>query len=236
MRWVYEQYGDGCYTSLAEHETTIREKMKKDFAELKEKQIKELLETKLWNFQKTLMDKAITLHQHIGNKQHNDFNEFEVLLKKAMNASSIKLDTKEKKQLLDTITWTNPEAEPVIKKVLKEEEQPLYGAFAYKGKVVEFQPDGDLRDNENIPLNPSITTTTLIETYFQREVTPHVPDAWINASKRDEKDGEIGIVGYEIPFNRHFYVYQPPRSLEAIDADLDAVSKRIMGLLAEVHS
>ena len=236
MRWVYEQYGDGCYTSLAEHETTIRKKMKKDFAELKEKQIKELLDTKLWNFQKTLMDKAITLHQHIGNKQHNDFNEFEVLLKKAMNASSMKLDTKEKKQLLDTITWTNPEAEPVIKKVLKEEEQPLYGAFAYKGKVVEFQPDGDLRDNENIPLDPSITTTTLIETYFQREVTPHVPDAWINASKRDEKDGEIGIVGYEIPFNRHFYVYQPPRSLEAIDADLDAVSKRIMGLLAEVHS
>ena len=50
------------------------------------------------------------------------------------------------------------------------------------------------------------------------------------------KDGEIGIVGYEIPFNRHFYQYQPPRPLEEIDADLDAVSKEIMDLLREVHS
>ena len=237
MRWVYEQYGDACYAGLnGEQQTAIREKVKKDFAELKEKQIKELLDTKLWNFQKTLMEKAATLHKQIRSDQHDDFNEFEALLKKAMSANSIKLDAKEKKQLLDAITWTNPQAEPVIKKVLKEESQPLYGAFKYKNNVVEFQADGDLRDNENIPLNPSVSTTTLIETYFNREVAPHVPDAWINADKCDEKDGEIGIVGYEIPFNRHFYVYQPPRALEAIDADLDAVSRRIMGLLAEVHS
>ena len=65
---------------------------------------------------------------------------------------------------------------------------------------------------------------------------PHVPDAWIDASKRDTKDGEIGIIGYEIPFNRHFYQYQPPRPLEEIDADLDAVSAEIMALLHEVHS
>ena len=74
------------------------------------------------------------------------------------------------------------------------------------------------------------------KSYFKREVQLHVPDAWMNADKRDDKDGEIGIVGYEIPFNRHFYVYEPPRSLEAIDADLDAVSREIMALLQEVHS
>ena len=89
-------------------------------------------------------------------------------------------------------------------------------------------------------LDPSVSTTQLIKTYFNREVAPHVPDAWINADKCDAADGEIGIVGYEIPFNRrsckHKHVYQPPRALEAIDADLDAVSQRIMGLLAEVHS
>ena len=68
------------------------------------------------------------------------------------------------------------------------------------------------------------------------EVQPHVADAWIDASKRDPKDGEIGIVGYEIPFNRHFYKYQPPRPLAEIDADLDAVSAEIMALLREVHS
>ena len=114
--------------------------------------------------------------------------------------------------------------------------QPLYGAFEYKGKVVGFQPDGDLRDNENIPLDPPVSNSELIETYFNREVAPHVPDAWINANKCDAQDEQVGMVGYEIPFNRHSYVYQPPRALEAIDADLDAVSARIMSLLQEVHS
>lgn len=96
-----------------------------------------------------------------------------------------------------------------------------------KGKV-EANPD--LRDNENVPL------TETVDEYFAREVLPHVPDAWIDTSKTDDKDGEVGIVGYEIPFNRHFYVYEPPRALEVIDADLDAVSAEIMQLLQEVHS
>ena len=69
-----------------------------------------------------------------------------------------------------------------------------------------------------------------------REVQPHVADAWIDAGKRDAIDEEIGIVGYEIPFNRHFYVYEPPRPLSEIDADLDKVSAEIMQLLSEVHS
>ncbi len=81
-------------------------------------------------------------------------------------------------------------------------------------------------------LDPRVSTTDLIESYFKREVQPHVPDAWINADKRDEQDGEIGIVGYEIPFNRHFYVYEPPRDLAEIDADLDAVSREIMATAA----
>lgn len=92
------------------------------------------------------------------------------------------------------------------------------------------EPNPDLRDNENVPLKQSI------QDYFKREVLPHVPDAWIDETKVDSKDGEVGIVGYEIPFNRHFYVYQPPRVLEEIDADLDAVSTDIMKLLQEVHS
>ncbi|PMM66288.1 type I restriction-modification system subunit M [Vibrio splendidus] len=96
-----------------------------------------------------------------------------------------------------------------------------------KGKV-EANPD--LRDNENVPL------TETVDAYFAREVLPHVPDAWIDTKKTDELDGEVGVVGYEIPFNRHFYVYEPPRALEAIDADLDAVSAEIMQLLQEVHS
>ncbi|MBM7455271.1 type I restriction enzyme M protein [Oceanisphaera litoralis] len=94
------------------------------------------------------------------------------------------------------------------------------------------QPEANpaLRDNENVPLGEDI------HDYFRREVLPHVPDAWIDESKTDPLDGQVGLVGYEIPFNRHFYQYQPPRALEEIDADLDAVAKEIMQLLAEVHS
>ena len=242
MQWMVDTFGEQVHETLSDNEAAIRETIKKDFKELKEKQIKELLNDKLWLFHLDLMEKAQKLQGEWGAaaggkfEQSNDLNTFEVSLKAALKKLDIKLDAKEKKLLMAAITHKNPEAEPVVKKVLKEEVQPQYGAFAYKGKVVEFQTDGDLRDNENIPLDPSISTTELIETYFQQEVAPHVPDAWINADKCDEKDGEIGIVGYEIPFNRHFYVYQPPRALEAIDADLDAVSKRIMTLLAEVHS
>ncbi|MDT8953488.1 type I restriction-modification system subunit M [Aeromonas caviae] len=94
----------------------------------------------------------------------------------------------------------------------------------------EQEANADLRDNENVPLGEDIYD------YLKREVLPHVPDAWIDTSKTDPLDGQVGIVGYEIPFNRHFYQYQPPRDLAAIDADLDAVTKEIMQLLAEVHS
>lgn len=81
----------------------------------------------------------------------------------------------------------------MINKVLKQAENPLYGQFAYKGKVVEFVQDGDLRDAENIALNPKVSTTELIEDYFKREVQPHVADAWINADKRDEKMARLAL-------------------------------------------
>jgi type I restriction enzyme M protein len=86
----------------------------------------------------------------------------------------------------------------------------------------EPEPDSNLRDYENIPLKEDI------EEYFKREVLPHVPLAWIDHSKTK--------VGYEIPFNRHFYKYIPPRPLEEIDAELDKVSAEIMALLQEVKS
>ena len=248
MQSIYAQFGttwtdastDQSYGDLSEVTLEVRALVKAEYPELKEKDIKDVLDRKIWLLQKELMQKAQALQDHIGTAQSDDFNQFDDTLKQAFKATDIKLglklDNKEKKQFLDAITWKNPEAEPVISKVVKGAENPLYGQFTYKGKVVEFVQDGDLRDAENIALNPNVDTTDLIETYFKREVQPHVPDAWINADKRDDKDGEIGIVGYEIPFNRHFYVYQPPRDLAEIDADLDAVSSEIMALLQEVHS
>ena len=240
MQKLYEQYGatwtTDSYGQLTEYEAEIRALIKAEFSELKEKDIKTVLEPKLWLEQRQLFNKAQALQAKIGTAQCDDFNAFDDVLKQALKDANVKLESKEKKQFIDAITWKNADAEPVINKVVKCAENPLYGQFAYKGKVVEFVQDGDLRDAENIALDPSQSTTDLIESYFKREVQPHVPDAWINADKRDAQDSEIGIVGYEIPFNRHFYVYEPPRDLSEIDADLDAVSREIMALLQEVHS
>ncbi|MCT2590881.1 type I restriction-modification system subunit M [Streptomyces sp. N2-109] len=87
-----------------------------------------------------------------------------------------------------------------------------------RGGVVE--PDAELRDNENVPLDENV------DAYVEREVLPHVPDAWVDHSKTK--------VGYEIPFTRHFYVYKPPRPLSEIDAELKALEGEIQALLGEV--
>ncbi len=90
------------------------------------------------------------------------------------------------------------------------------------------EADPNLRDTENVPLAESI------ESYFEREVRPYVPDAWVNTAIRDHKDGDVGRVGYEINFNRYFYRYTPPRALEEIEADIKAIEKDILTLLREV--
>lgn len=73
-----------------------------------------------------------------------------------------------------------------------------------------------------------------IHDYFEREVKPFVPDAWINENIRDEKDGEVGKVGYEIAFTRYFYEYEPPRPLAEIDRDLKQLEAEIQRMLEEV--
>lgn len=130
----------------------------------------------------------------------------------SLSAAKVKLSAQQEKLLI---------------KHLSEQSEDAEVCTNIKG---EIEADSDLRDNENVPLSESI------EAYFAREVQPHVPDAWIDTSKRDEKDNEVGVVGYEIPFNRHFYEYKPPRDLKEIDADLDKVTKEILTLLQEVHS
>lgn len=237
MKWVYGEYGEDWtndkYGELGEHISDIRSYIKKNFTNLKEKQVKDLLDRKIWLSQKQILEKAKLLQEVIGSDQHDDFNGYDAAIKN----SGVKIDAKEKKQITAAVSWKNPDAVKVIKKVHKKgSADPVYGVFEANGQVVSYQPDGDLRDHENIPLDPTRSVNEVNEEYFAREVLPHVPEAWIDGAKRDAQDDEIGIVGYEIPFNRHFYVYQPPRDLAEIDAELDKVSVEIMALLREVHS
>ena len=102
------------------------------------------------------------------------------------------------------------------------------------------EPDPTLRDTERVPLpeggdpvdNDGVTAS--VRAFFAREVLPHVSDAWIDTTRRDQRDGQVGLVGYEINFNRYFYRYTPPRPLEEIEADIQAVEKDILDMLKEM--
>lgn len=128
----------------------------------------------------------------------------------------------EQKLFRSVFTIKDPDAEPVIlslssgKGVKKIQSKHTDN----KGKISAYEPDIDLRDFENIPLKDDI------EAYCEREVKPHVPDAWMDRSKDK--------VGYEINFNRHFYKYTQARPLEEIDADLKKAEENIIRLLSEM--
>jgi type I restriction enzyme M protein len=87
------------------------------------------------------------------------------------------------------------------------------------------EADSELRDSENVPYHQDV------KEYFEKEVKPFVPDAWINETVVDVKDGRIGKVGYEIPLTRYFYKYQPPRALEEIESDIEEVENELLELL-----
>ena len=100
------------------------------------------------------------------------------------------------------------------------------------------EADTSLRDTESVPLDylddEGVLAEDKVQEFFDREVAPHVRDAWINTSVCDEKDGEVGLVGYEVNFNRYFYEYVPPRKLECIEKDIKAVEADVLKLLQEV--
>jgi type I restriction enzyme M protein len=147
-----------------------------------------------------------------SGKVYRNRTEFQKALKAQLTDHQVYLSAPQTKAALNALSGRDPEADICTDK---------------KGNP---EPDTGLRDYENVPLTESVYD------YFEREVKPHVPDAWIDESKRDEKDGEVGIVGFEIPFNRHFYEFTPPRPLEEIDADLKQCTDRIKQMIEELSA
>jgi len=163
------------------------------------------------------------------DKLYMDRAEFETDLKKACKNTGCKLEAAMKKALLTALS----ERDPAAAVVLDSKGDP--------------EPDPDLRDTENVPLPENIPlplplnyeskpdNSSLVallkpycDAYFEREVKPHWPEAWIDYAKTK--------VGYEIPITRHFYVYEPPRPLEDIEADIAALEAEIASFSREVRS
>lgn len=169
------------------------------------------------------------LAKSLGRGPHRNFNTFMDAVEQDAEESSFKLTAKRKNLLLTALATRDEAAEPVIKKVHKKgkaKADPIRGRYANpvgdKSLVLEYEPDSELRDTEQVPL----LEPGGIEAFIRREVLPHAEDAWF-----DEASIKIG---YEISFNRYFYKPQPLRSLEEIRSDILALEKETEGLLVEI--
>ena len=173
-----------------------------------------------------LIDKAAA---QFGPGPHNDFNTFLTSFETMASKAGVKLTAKKLKLLQNSLAKKDESSVPVIKKVHKPgkvETDPLNGRFeaTVNGKlcVVEYEPDSELRDTEQVPL----LEQGGIEAFIKREVLPHASDAWV-----DENSIKTG---YEVSFTRYFYKPQPLRSLDEIRADILALEKETDGLLDEI--
>lgn len=155
-------------------------------------------------------EKILAMLSTLPETLYTDRTDFENLLNRAVKAANLKLAAPIRKAILSALSERDETAE-----ICRDNDG-------------NPEPDSQLRDTENVPLTADIWT------FFEREVKPHVSDAWINTAVCDEKDGEVGKVGYEINFNRYFYQYQPPRPLEEIEADIRILEREILEMLREV--
>jgi type I restriction enzyme M protein len=151
-----------------------------------------------------LLDDVQAIEEALGRDPERDWNVVWERIQDVLHQRKSRWNAPEQKLFRSVFTQKDPEAVPVAK----------------GGLDARFETDPDLRDFENVALKDDI------DAYFEREVRPHVPDAWMDRAKDK--------VGYEINFNRHFYKYTPPRPLEEIDAELKSAEEEILRLLREV--
>jgi type I restriction enzyme M protein len=238
---LFEEFGDDLfakfdkvYPALEKHLTDWgNEEEEEDEEEggatkkgLPEKKKRKLLDPKTWERDGRLVEVATTLRSDLGETLFEDYNIFRDSVDAVLKQQEIKLAAGDLKQILKAVSWRVETAPPVIAKVHrpgKATVDPLHGRYASpvgdKKLVLEYEPDSDLRETEQIPL----LEDGGIEAFIRREVLPYTPDVWI---KEDATK-----IGYEVSFTRHFYKPQPLRTLEEISADILAIEEEADGLL-----
>ena len=151
-----------------------------------------------------LLDDIQGIDEALGREPARNWNAVWERIQDLLHERNSKWKKPQEKLFRHVFTQTDPDADPVEK----------------GGRGGNYEPDTALRDFENVPLKEDV------DDYFDREVRPHLADAWMDPSKDK--------VGYEISFNRHFYKFTPPRALDKIDADLKEVGAKVLRLLREV--
>ena len=238
---LYEEFGDDLFTKFSKLATRLDARLAEwggdddegDDEEggsakkgLPEKKRKKLLDPKTWERDGRLVDAALALRSALGETVYADHHTFRDAVDAALDTAGINLPAADLKVILRAVSERDENAPPVIAKIHKPGKQkpdPLRGLFEAnvdgKPAIVEYEPDSDLRDTEQVPL----LEDGGIEAFIRREVLPYTPDAWI---KEDATK-----IGYEVSFTRHFYKPQPLRALDEIAADILAIEREAEGLL-----
>jgi len=241
---LYEEFGDDLFNKSsatapklgkrladwgADAEDDSDEEDSKEKKGLSEKKKKKLLDPDTWKRDARLVETAEALRKELGGGLFEDHNVFRKKVSDAIDKLNLKLSAAELKLIVNAVSWRVETAPPVIAKTYKPgktKADPLHGLFevSVNGKpaIIEYEPDSELRDTEQVPL----LEKGGIDAFIKREVLPYTPDAWVKP--------DSAKIGYEISFTRHFYKPQPLRSLEEIQADIAGVEKEAEGLLGEL--
>ena len=237
-KWLYQTYRDRVFEGLDDAIPEIKEYLNDNEIKLTDKKLSKLISTKEWKARGDLMEAAKELMHAIGNEVYMDYNEFTEIINKTAKKLRINVSAAQLKTIARTMSETDPEAKPVIKKRHKidskdmQELVDIYGVddgnlvhYGFDpcndGTYLEYEPDSDLRDTEKIPVKDDIYW------YYMNEVYRYVNDAWINLTAKKPST----MIGCEISFNKYFYKPAPLRTLEENERDIRALDAESQGFI-----
>lgn len=232
--WLYDSYGQRVFEGLADNVMDIREYLQSNDIKLTDKKLKELIDPKKWQDRRALAEAAVKLCEEIGSEIFMDYAVFTERLDSACEKLKLKLGKAELKTIARTMSETDPDAAPVVDKIVKAKSKdietllntyevtadqlPYYGYYpAAKGTYIHYESDTSLSDKEEVSVSEDILE------YFKCEVEPYVADAWTDLPKT--------LIGCEISFNKYFYRPAPLRTLAENHEELVALENESHELL-----
>lgn len=238
-KWLYQTYGNRVFDGLDSEIPNIKEYLNENEIKMTDKKLATHVDPKKWKERNDLQLVAKSLMHAIGTEVYMNFNKFSDLIVEKAKSLDIKVSASVLNSIAKVMSETDPNAEPVVKKIHKanskdiEKLESVYGInenmladYGYikgdKNTYIEYETDSDLRDSEKIPVKEDIYE------YFQREVRPYVDDAWINLPPTK--------IGCEISFNKYFYKPAPLRSLEENEADILALDEQSQGFIKSLFN
>lgn len=238
MKWAYEEFGDAVYDDITNFKKALLDWCEKNDLDLSRKDKTKLLKQATWNNGKHLVKITEEFAELFwGDELYNDANPIIESLNNVQKSRK-DLSARDSKAILDAVSWYEEDAAKVVKNTLKLKGDKLnklleqldcdesqladygYNPTGTAGEYIIYETETDLRDYEQIPLDEDI------HAYFEREVKPHVPEAWIQMNKTK--------VGYEISFNKYFYQHKPLRSLEEVSKEILELEQENEGLIMEI--